>query len=74
MSWAKRSAQADDPELTGVIARITESVVESLRGDAMATASNILAHEMLFRIGVLADLTSTLTRGATVRQLPVPAT
>src|ERR1035441_1884398 len=31
-----------------------------VRGDATATASNILAHEMLFRFSIVADLLSTV--------------
>ena len=29
-------------------------------GDATATAGNILAHEMLFRFGIIADLIATV--------------
>ena len=31
-----------------------------VRGNATATASNILAHEMLFRFSIVADLISTV--------------
>jgi hypothetical protein len=36
-----------------------------VHGNATATANNIAAHEMLFRLGIAADLCTTCSRGST---------